>query len=370
MTSTSKVDCVVMCIRNVNFDSGIVNGRKGIVQAISSRIVDVEIIGDGSPLVRIPRITFEVKVGKDGMTFHRKQFPLRVCYAMTINKSQGQTLSRVGLHLRDDVFCHGQLYVALSRATSCSNIVCLVKPERIINGVPHVANSVYEPFITAATGRTLPAHSTVFYHPPTWPSANPSSTSHQSQHATSSTSSQGVHAAWSIVDEIGDGACLLRTISRRVFHDLEHHPQVRQQVVSHILGNAQHFVMHIPGGFGSEQIRIQGSPLRMYHSLHEYLDIMSLPTAYAGYIEIAAAQQIYTSNINIEVVAAGNILPSRRHKTHYMSSSVHTLFTILPYELCPTMQLLCNNSRFFLHYPPCLWLSPLRRRILYLVIVS
>ena len=102
--------------------------------------------------------------------------------------------------------------------------------------------------------------------------------------------------------------------------------------------------MHITDGFGSEQIRIQGSPPRMHHSFHEYLDIMSLPTAYAGYIEIAAAQQIYTSNINIEVVAAGNILPSRRHKTHYMSSSVHTLFTILPYELCPTMQLLCNLS--------------------------
>ena len=134
----------------------------------------------GRPSSGFRVLLFEVKVGKDGMTFHRKQFPLRSCYAMTINKSQGQTLSRVGLDLRDDVFCHGQLYVALSRTTSCSNIVCLVKPERIINGVPHVANSVYEPFITAATGRTSPVHSTVFYHPPTWPSANPSSTSHQS----------------------------------------------------------------------------------------------------------------------------------------------------------------------------------------------
>jgi hypothetical protein len=46
----------------------------------------------------------------------RLQFPLRVCYAMTINKSQGQTFTgRVGLYLKTDSFAHGQLYVALSR---------------------------------------------------------------------------------------------------------------------------------------------------------------------------------------------------------------------------------------------------------------
>ncbi len=37
---------------------------------------------------------------------------------MTINKSQGQSLKYVGLDLRVPVFTHGQLYVALSRATS------------------------------------------------------------------------------------------------------------------------------------------------------------------------------------------------------------------------------------------------------------
>ena len=46
----------------------------------------------------------------------RRQFPIRLAFGMTINKSQGQSLGRVGILLRAPVFGHGQLYTAFSRA--------------------------------------------------------------------------------------------------------------------------------------------------------------------------------------------------------------------------------------------------------------
>jgi ATP-dependent DNA helicase PIF1 len=47
---------------------------------------------------------------------------------MTVNKAQGQTIPNVGVYLSEPVFSHGQLYVALSRATTRSNIRILITP--------------------------------------------------------------------------------------------------------------------------------------------------------------------------------------------------------------------------------------------------
>jgi ATP-dependent DNA helicase PIF1 len=47
---------------------------------------------------------------------------------MTVNKAQGQTIPNVGVYLPEPVFSHGQLYVALSRATARSNIKILAIP--------------------------------------------------------------------------------------------------------------------------------------------------------------------------------------------------------------------------------------------------
>ena len=54
------------------------------------------------------------------------QFPVRLAFALSINKAQGQSVKYVGLDVHVPVFAHGQLYVALSSATSCLRVKILL----------------------------------------------------------------------------------------------------------------------------------------------------------------------------------------------------------------------------------------------------
>jgi ATP-dependent DNA helicase PIF1 len=57
----------------------------------------------------------------------RGQFPIRLAFALTINKAQGQTIPSIGIFLPDHVFCHGQLYVAMSRAQIAGKVKIMVR---------------------------------------------------------------------------------------------------------------------------------------------------------------------------------------------------------------------------------------------------
>ena len=86
---------------------------------------------------------YYLQVNEYPFDWQRRQFPVRPAFAITINKSQGQTLKHVGIWLRKDVFTHGQLYVACSRVSTPESLHFAIMPEPE-NGQLIVRNVVYE----------------------------------------------------------------------------------------------------------------------------------------------------------------------------------------------------------------------------------
>ncbi|KAL3636163.1 hypothetical protein CASFOL_020710 [Castilleja foliolosa] len=78
--------------------------------------------------VLVPRLSLTPSDVRVSFKFQRRQFSVMISYAMTINKSQGQSLANVGLYLKKSVFSHGQLYVAVSRVTNPTGLKILLCP--------------------------------------------------------------------------------------------------------------------------------------------------------------------------------------------------------------------------------------------------
>ena len=138
-TLVLKRGAQVMLLRN-DPEKRWVNGSIGRVEALSPDSITVS-VGTGAhdiPRERWEKIRYTSdpdtgKIAREVIgTF--EQYPIKLAWAMTIHKSQGQTLSKVIIDMERGAFAHGQLYVALSRCTALSGIRLKVPvtPEDVI----------------------------------------------------------------------------------------------------------------------------------------------------------------------------------------------------------------------------------------------
>jgi ATP-dependent DNA helicase PIF1 len=127
-TLNIKVGIPIILLRNLN-PPNLCNGTRLQVKSLRKNVIECIILtgpaaGQLAHIPRIPMIPTDLP-----FQFKRLQFPIKISFAITINKSQGQTYKYIGLDLREDCFTHGQLYVGLSRSGNAENQFIL-KPQK------------------------------------------------------------------------------------------------------------------------------------------------------------------------------------------------------------------------------------------------
>jgi ATP-dependent DNA helicase PIF1 len=129
-----KVGSVVIMLRNLN-QPKLCNGTRLVIRKLMANVIHATILkgkfkGEEVLIPRIPMIPTETP-----FEFKRIQFPIRLAFAMTINKSQGQSLTICGLNLENQCFSHGQLYVACSRVGKPSALFVFAPEKKTKNVV-------------------------------------------------------------------------------------------------------------------------------------------------------------------------------------------------------------------------------------------
>lgn len=145
-----KKGAVVMLLRNLDLSAGQCNGTRMRIIAMEMHHLEVEILTGSHK----PKIKLKARDVALPNPLSRFQFPVRVSFAMTIIKAQGQTFDNVGIYLQQPCFTHGQLYVAFSRVRRYEDLyVCIVNSSKqgcfsYKNGRKFTRNVIYKSVIS------------------------------------------------------------------------------------------------------------------------------------------------------------------------------------------------------------------------------
>ena len=113
-----KKNTVVILLWNMAIYAGHCNGTRYLVKEIGEyRLILHKLDAkedDNAKILVLPQIPCHYGGRNFPFELTRLQFPLKIAFALTINRAQGQSAQKCGILLPKNVWIHGQVYVAFS----------------------------------------------------------------------------------------------------------------------------------------------------------------------------------------------------------------------------------------------------------------